>query len=138
MIVRPSLLDRDVAPFDPAKLAQSVDECINPLTVRVAPTRAKIPDGRQLARLLRARRQRPSRRSADERDELAPDHSITSSARRRIDVGNSRPIAFAVFKLTTSSNRVGCSTGSSAGVAPLRILATYSANRRKSDLMSIP
>src|SRR5262249_27124801 len=38
MIVRPTLLDRDVAPLDPAKLAQSVDECINPLTVRVAPT----------------------------------------------------------------------------------------------------
>ena len=31
--------------------------------------------------LLRARRQRPRRRAADERDELAPPHSITSSAR---------------------------------------------------------
>jgi len=51
-------------------------------------------------------------------------HSITSSARSRIDVGNSIPIAFAVLRLTTISNFVTCSTGRSAGVAPRRILAT--------------
>jgi len=31
--------------------------------------------------LLRARRERPSRRAAEQRDEVAPLHSITSSAR---------------------------------------------------------
>ncbi len=36
------------------------------------------------------------------------------------------PRAFAAFKLTTSSNKVGCSTGMSAGLAPLRILSTGS------------
>ncbi len=52
--------------------------------------------------LLRARCERPrSRRAADERDELAPFHSITSSARSRIDVGNSMPIALAVLRFTT-------------------------------------
>src|SRR6266852_8509941 len=51
-------------------------------------------------------------------------HSITSSARRRIDGGKVRPSDFAVLALTTSSNLVGCSTGTSAGLAPLRTLAT--------------
>jgi hypothetical protein len=51
-------------------------------------------------------------------------YSITSSARRRIDVGNATPIALAVFKLSASSKFVICSNGSSAGCAPLRIFAT--------------
>ena len=73
-------------------------------------------------RLLRARRERPTRRrAAEQRDELAAVHSITSSARKRIAVGTSRPSIFAVFRLTTSSNLVGCSTGKSAGFSPLRI-----------------
>ena len=51
-------------------------------------------------------------------------HWITWSARMRTDRGMVRPRAFAVFRLTTSSNRVGCSTGRSAGLAPFRILST--------------
>ena len=51
-------------------------------------------------------------------------YSITSSARARIEGGTVRPSAFAVFKLNTSSNLVGCSIGRSAGFAPLRILST--------------
>ena len=44
--------------------------------------------------------QRPCRRrAAEQRDELASDHSITSSARARSDAGTSRPIAFAVFEI---------------------------------------
>jgi hypothetical protein len=38
-------------------------------------------DYRQLARLLRPRRERPRRRAAEQRDETSPIHSITSSAR---------------------------------------------------------
>ena len=38
-----------------------------------------------------------------------------------------RPSAFAAFRLTTSSNFVGCSTGRSAGLAPFRILSTKTA-----------
>src|SRR6266404_9476523 len=48
-------------------------------------------------------------------------HSMTSSARARIDGGTVSPRALAVLRLTTSSNLVGCSTGKSAGLAPLRI-----------------
>jgi MFS family permease len=62
--------------------------------------------------------------------EVAPLHSITSSARARIDGGMVRPSAFAVFRLMTSSNVVGCSTGSSAGRAPCKMRSTYPAARR--------
>src|SRR5262245_25751143 len=44
--------------------------------------------------------------AAEQRDELAPPHSITSSARARKDSGIVRPIAFAALTLTTSSNLV--------------------------------
>jgi hypothetical protein len=64
--------------------------------------------------LLRARRERPRSRAAEQRDEFAPSHSITSSARKRIDVGNTIPKLLAVFRLMTSSNMVGNSAGSSA------------------------
>jgi len=46
-----------------------------------------------MGRLLRARRERPRSCTAEQRDELAPPHSITSSARssrevdRRVQVG---------------------------------------------------
>src|ERR1700745_2610637 len=51
-----------------------------------------------------ARRERPrGRRAADERDELAALHSITSSARASSVGGTVRPGAFAVLRLITSS-----------------------------------
>jgi len=45
-------------------------------------------------------------------------HSITLSARIRNDSGTVKPPAFAVFRLITSPNLVGCSTGMSAGFTP--------------------
>ena len=48
-------------------------------------------------------------------------HSITSSARASSVGGTSRPSAFAVLRLMTSSNLVDCCTGRSAGFSPLRI-----------------
>jgi hypothetical protein len=50
-----------------------------------------------------------------------PLYSITSSARASKEGGTIRPSALAVFMLITNSNLVGCSTGRSAGLAPLRI-----------------
>ncbi len=50
------------------------------------------------------------------------DHWMTWSARTSTDCGIVRPSAFAVLRLMTSSNFVGCSTGRSAGLAPFRIL----------------
>ena len=72
-------------------------------------------------RLLRPRRERPRGSAAEQRDEVAPLHSITSSARPRSIGGTSRPSAFAVLRLITSSYLVGCWTGRSAGLAPLRM-----------------
>src|SRR5215510_298965 len=48
-------------------------------------------------------------------------YSITSSARASSVGGTSRPSALAVCRLMTNSNLVDCSTGRSAGLAPLRI-----------------
>src|SRR5262249_53228232 len=91
-------------------------------------------DTQHLWLLLRARLERPKklkrRRAAEQRDELAPSHSITSSASRRNGSGIVRPSAFAVLRFTTSSNLVGCSTGRSAGRVPCKILCTYPAARR--------
>src|SRR5258707_8553849 len=60
----------------------------------------------------------------------SPLHSITSSARASSVGGMSMPSALAVLRFTTSSNLVGCSTGRSAGFAPLKILSTKAADRR--------
>ena len=49
---------------------------------------------------------------------------ITWSARPTTDCGIVSPSALPVLRLITSSNFVGCSTGRSAGLAPLRILST--------------
>src|SRR5262249_39141965 len=43
--------------------------------------------------------------------------------------GIASPICFAVLRLITNSNLVGCSTGRSAGLAPFRILCTKYATR---------
>ena len=50
-------------------------------------------------------------------------YSMTSSARAESVGGTSRPNSFAVFRLITNSNLVGCTTGRSAGFSPLRIRA---------------
>src|SRR5262249_59934321 len=68
--------------------------------------------------------------AAEQRDELAPFHSITSSARASSVGGMASRIAFAVTELTTRSNLVGCSTGISPAFAPRKILSTSSAARR--------
>src|SRR5262249_6793307 len=51
-------------------------------------------------------------------------HSIMSPAVVSKADGTMRPRAFAVFRLITSSNLVGCITGKSAGFSPLRMRAT--------------
>src|SRR5262249_8303663 len=72
--------------------------------------------------LLRARRERPcSGRAAHDLDELAPLHSITSSARASSVGGISMPSARAVGRLMTNWTVVDCTRGRSAGLAPLRM-----------------
>src|SRR5262249_23257612 len=48
---------------------------------------------------------------------------INLVARASTSGGIVRPICFAVLRLITSSNFVGCSTGKSAGLAPFKILS---------------
>src|SRR6516225_6844019 len=61
----------DVAPFDVTEVVHPAHEFLAEWIV-VRGSRPDVPDTRRLARLLRARRQRPRRRSAAEkRDELA-------------------------------------------------------------------
>ncbi len=55
------------------------------------------------------------------RQTLPPPHSITASARPSSVGGMVRPIDFAVLRLITNSNVVGCSIGISAGLAPATI-----------------
>ncbi len=51
-------------------------------------------------------------------------HRMILFARANTSGGIVKPSVFAVFRLITNSNFVGCSTGKSAGLAPLRILST--------------
>src|SRR5262249_26987030 len=71
--------------------------------------------------LLRPRRERPRRRAAEQRDERAALHSITSSAATSILSGTVMPSAFAVLRLMANSNFTVCWTGKSAGFSPLRM-----------------
>src|SRR5262249_46434354 len=138
---RPAIFDRDGASFDPAEFAQPLHKSSGQLALRGRRSRAQESDGRQLPRLLRARRARPrDGRAAESQDELAAFHSITSSARRRKDSCIVRPIYIAAFSLvanpniqaylTGKLNFVGCSTGKSAGFVPCKILCTRTALRR--------
>ena len=52
-----------------------------------------------------------------------PAYSMNRSTRSWTVGGIVTPRARAVLAFTTSSNRVGCSTGRSAGLAPFRILS---------------
>jgi hypothetical protein len=54
----------------------------------------------------------------------ATTYRITSSARERSVGGMVTPRVLAVFRLMTSSNFMGSSTGKSAGLAPLRMRST--------------
>jgi len=69
-----------------------------------------------------------------------PPHAywITSSARRSRAGGIVIPSALAVLRLMINSNFMGCSTGRSAGLAPLRILSTKTAARLKRLVSSCP
>src|SRR5262249_60384032 len=88
-------------------------------------TRHEYPNAPNPLGLLGPGRERPrSRRTAEQRYELAPLHSITSSARASSVGGTSSPSAFAVLRLITSSYFVACCTGRLAGFSPLRMRST--------------
>src|SRR5262249_6768061 len=80
--VCPSVFDEDALPLQIAALAQPLPKSIDGRSRlgRFDRTGHEITDARHFRALLRLRRQRPRHgRAADERYELAPTHSITSS-----------------------------------------------------------
>src|SRR5262249_51992993 len=79
---RKAMLKDDVLPFDVSELSDAFHKRLQENRfLRGAASVPKNADPCDLPRLLCARRERPRRRAGDERDELAPFHSITSSAR---------------------------------------------------------
>src|SRR5712691_9665331 len=60
-------------------------------------------------------------RAAEQSDELAPSHSITSSAVASSVGGTVRPSILAVWWLMIRSNFDACTTGRSVGFSPLRM-----------------
>src|SRR6516165_2009899 len=137
--LQPVVLDHHVLALDVAGFVEGFAE-----RSRIAPRGLGRPnideaDDRH-RRLLRACSKRPrSRRSAEQSDEIAPpNHSITSSASesRLSEILTSS--ALAVLRLITVSNLVGCSTGRSAGFAPLRIRAVYTPYCRYASVMLTP
>src|SRR5262245_41572068 len=60
-------------------------------------------------------------------------YSITLSARAMTVGGRVMPSLLAALRLMLNSNVIGCCIGKSVGLAPLRILSTYVADRRNSS-----
>src|SRR5262249_635114 len=118
--LRPAIFDRDGMSFDPAEFAQPLHKSSGQLALPCWRSRPQVSDGRQLRRLLRARRERPRAGAADNRDDRAAPHSNTSSARPDRGSGTLMPSALAVLRLMKSSTFVACWTGRSAGFSPLR------------------
>ena len=109
VVATPAQIDAKIAPDTPAELLHALLERrdIN-LRFRLfgggVHENANAPHA---LRLLGPRHERPRRSAAKQRDELAPPHSITSSARASSIGGISRPRALAVLRLITSSYLVG-------------------------------
>ena len=118
--VSPAKFERNVLAFDVSGLLEALAKSAQILREGYGRCGVQKSDHRH-RRLLRARRERPCSRAAEQRDELAPLHSITSSAATSSLSGTVRPSIRAVWWLMTNSNLVDCTTGRSAGFAPLRM-----------------
>src|SRR5215831_16320130 len=116
-------IDPEIPAFIPAEALKRLSHGRNTVgRIRVLLSgRKQDTDAPHLLALLRTCRERPCRGAAEQRDELAAFHSMSSSASNWIELGTSIPSALAVCRLMTSANFVDCSTGRSLGLAPLRI-----------------
>src|SRR5262249_18119083 len=123
LIVRPTIFDRHVLALDKSFFLQTFLECRHEMHERCG-RRATKKANYRYRRLLRPRRDRPRRRTAEQRDERAAPHSITPSAGASRGGGPSRPSVLAFLRLISSSYLVGACTGRSPGFAPLRMRST--------------
>src|SRR5262249_36538090 len=121
----PAVFDPHILAFDIAGVFKALAKRAQTVRHPVRRSGLEIPDHGH-RRLLRARRERPTGRATEQRDEVAaPDHSITSSAATSSLSGTVSPSSRAVSALITSSNLLACTTGRSAGFAPLRMRPVY-------------
>ena len=119
--IGPAVFDRNVLAHDISGVVKALVKRAQTARVRVWRRGNEIPDHRH-RRLLRPRRKRPRRRrAAEQRDELAALHSITSSARMSKAGDTSIRSARAVAMFITRSTFTACWTGRSAGFSPLRM-----------------
>src|SRR6516164_4230423 len=118
------VLHRHVLSLDVAGFAEGFTKRISDAHGYLGRSEVDEGDDRQ-CRLLRARAERRCHHhTPNQRNELAPPHSITSLASVSTLGGIVRPSGFAAFKLMIKSNFTGCWTGRSPGFSPLRILST--------------
>src|SRR5262245_53470118 len=107
------------------RLIQALSDCRDARIYGCRLPRMQHPELAIVPRLLCPGCYRPRRRrAAEQRDEVAAPHSITSSALASNVGGTVRPSIRAVSALMTNSNLLDCITGRSAGFAPLRIRPT--------------
>src|SRR5262249_10367702 len=125
LTLSPTIVERDVLTLDKARFIESLPDERNQRRVDSRRTTAEQSDHWQCT-LFRPPRERPGGcRTTEGRDELATPHSITSSARASSAGGTVRPSILGVCALMTSSNLLDCTTGRSAGFAPLRMRPVY-------------
>src|SRR6516165_3869282 len=121
MALGPTKCDYGILTLDETHLTQTFVKGCDYLAGVARRSATKKSDYRHRA-LLRMRPCRPCNcRPANDGNELAPPHSITSSARASSVGAISRSSARAVGRLMINSNLVACTTGRSAGLAPLRM-----------------
>ena len=117
------------------QLTQGLAKCVVSRTGR----RRQVSDPPDPALRLRAQRERPrSSYATQDQNQRAAPHSITSSARASRIGGSSILSSLAVLMLMTNSSLLACSTGKSAGLAPLRIRSVKYAMRRAESKMLGP
>src|SRR6516225_4707823 len=122
MTIGPTIIDRDILTLDEAGVVKAMLHDCNERRIGHWRTTAEQSDHRHW--LLRARRERQRGCAAEQRDELAPFHSISSSAKPDSGSGTVRPSALAVFRFMTSVYLSARWMGRSPGFVPLRMRST--------------
>ena len=90
---RRAIVDDEVSTFNIAEFPQPLPKGVQVCRVRDLRCRLQHANAIDLRDLLRVRRERPRGRTAEQRDELTPLHSITSSARPDTGSGTVTPSA---------------------------------------------
>src|SRR5262245_4455719 len=119
------MLELDVAPIDVAQPCKAFEQRFEGRDRLLWTTRMpEITNCGNFSALLCARCERPCRRAAEQRDEFAPLHSITSSARPVSGSGTVSPSVLAVLRLRDSAYLTARWIGKSPGLSPLRMRST--------------